>query len=76
MGVTGVSQADYRAYQLQISKNGQTVRTVIATLDHYQYPEYYPLETEETVEYIDSWMCYGRFEKFAPPCANTKITAN
>lgn len=64
--------SDYRAYRLEISKNGQKVREVVETLDHLQYPEYYPLQTGEEIAYIESWMCFGRFDEFNQPCPNPK----
>jgi hypothetical protein len=68
--------ADYRAFQLQILKDGQKVREVIINLDHLQYPEYYPLNPGETVEYIESWMCRGRFDEETPYCPNPKSGAS
>ena len=69
--------ADYRVYQLQILKSGQPIRQEVSTLDHYQYPEYYPLRQDEEISYITSWMCKGRqpAEAFNPPCPNPGETS-
>lgn len=60
---------EYRTYELLItnSTSGNT-RTVVSTLDHIQYPYYYPLNQGETIQYVDSWMCWGNTEKFKPLC--------
>ena len=63
-------RAEYRAYRLQVNLDDKPVREVISTLDHVQYPEYYPLGAGETVHYIESWMCWGRTEAFEPACEN------
>lgn len=54
-----LSRAEYRAYELSINneETGKS-RTVITTLDHNQYPQYYPLSPGETVTYVNSWMCW------------------
>lgn len=62
-------RAEYRVYKLQVSKEGNPVREVISTLDHIQYPDYYPLSAGESLTYVDSWMCWGRTEAFESPCA-------
>jgi hypothetical protein len=65
-----LAHAEYRTYRLQVTKDDKPVREVVATLDHVQYPEYYPLNANEKIEYVESWMCWGRTEAFEPPCTN------
>jgi hypothetical protein len=62
-------QAEQRVYRLNIMKGETKVREVTTTLDHIQYPDYYPLGAGETVQYAESWMCWGRSEAFEPPCS-------
>lgn len=64
------SGAEYRAFELQIDdieKNKS--RSVITVLDHIQYPHYYPLNKNETIAYIDSWMCFDNMSYFRKVCA-------
>ena len=65
--------AEYRVYQLEIenSETGQT-RNVQSTLDHIQYPRYYPLERDEVISYVDSWMCWENTNGFRPACERTE----
>lgn len=52
------ANAEYRAYELKIedTEKGKS-RTVVSTLDNLQYPRFYPLEKNEVISYVDSWMC-------------------
>ncbi len=61
--------AEYRAYELLIENPEKgTQRKVISTLDHMQYPKYYPLNGGETVSYVDSWKCYHNGSQFQDTC--------
>jgi len=62
--------AEYRAYELRIdnSTTGKSY-TVISFLDHLQYTGYYPLNKDDTVHYVDSWMCWENSSQFKKPCA-------
>lgn len=64
------ARAEYRAYELKI-ENTETNkgRTEISTLDHLQYPRYFPLAAGEKISYVDSWMCRGNTSNFKKPCA-------
>ena len=64
-----LAEAEYRAFELSV-RNVQTgtERRVASTLDHIQYPEYFPLSLGESVEYVRSWMCWGRTDNFQPIC--------
>lgn len=66
------ARAEYRAYRLQISNQGQS-REVITNFDHLQYPQVYPLESGESVAYLNSWMCWGRMGS-TPPCQDPKTS--
>lgn len=63
------SLAEYRAYQLLI-KNTETgtERSVVSTLDHLQYPTYHPLNSQETISYVTSWMCWGTSDHHQDIC--------
>jgi hypothetical protein len=64
-------QAEYRAYQLLIqNQTTGTEKTVLSTLDHLQYPGYYPVAADERVSYVTSWRCYGRTGNFRRICPN------
>ena len=61
--------AEYRTFELLIENTEKnTSRTVISNMDHLQYPRYYPLQKNETIQYVDSWMCWGNMAHGAPPC--------
>lgn len=61
--------AEYRAFELKIENVEKSkVRTVITTLDHLQYPRLYPVEKDEIVTYVDSWMCRENMSNFRPAC--------
>lgn len=54
------SLAEYRAYELIIENTEDgSQRKVVTTLDHMQYPTYYPVKQSEKVSYVKSWMCWG-----------------
>jgi len=46
-----------------------TSRIVITTLDAGQYPEYYYVAPDETIQMQDSWMCWGNTGQGRAPCA-------
>jgi hypothetical protein len=66
-----LASAEYRAYKLNITKHG-TSREILTNFDHHQYPGVYPLDADETIEYVDSWMCWGRQGVDVPPCPDPK----
>lgn len=64
------AKAEYRAFELEIEDvDSGEIRRVVSTLDHIQYPEYYPLKPTEQIFYVDSWMCRGRTNN-RPICPN------
>lgn len=55
-----IASAEYRAYELQIiDKDKKPIRKVINTLDPNQYPGYHPLNPNEQILLLDTWMCWG-----------------
>lgn len=61
--------AEYRAYMLEITPaEGQEPVQVVSVLDDIQYPEYYPLRTGETIQLVQSWMCWERSDHFKAIC--------
>lgn len=80
------ASAEYRVFELIISKKTkdgklQPVRSVTHSLDPIQYPEYYPLNPDEIISYVNTWMCRGNTSQFKPYCPNPKkstqpLTAN
>lgn len=66
--------AEYRVFQLQIDnvETGKT-RQVQSTLDHLQYSRLYPLEKNEVITYVDSWMCWENTNNFRPACTRQAL---
>ena len=63
--------AEYRVFRLQIyDSQGQPLRQINSTLDHLQYPAYYPLNPGEAIAYLDSWMCWQRSDHSDTLCAD------
>lgn len=63
------SISEYRAFELNIvNRTSGTSKKVYSTLDHIQYPQYYPLQKDEVAEYVDSWMCWENAEMYKPLC--------
>lgn len=62
--------AENRIFLLQIS-NLKTLksRTVYSSLDPLQYKNFYPLNRDEVIEYIDTWRCKGHTGYLRIPCA-------
>lgn len=65
--------AEYRVFQLKVYKEtpqGQVavpasvseegVKIFLSNLDPEQYVGYFPLEKDEKIKYIATWMCRGR----------------
>lgn len=68
-----LAQAEYRAFELAIVNNESgNEKRIITTLDHLQYPDYYPLSKGESLVYVDSWMCWDNTSGFQDICPNTK----
>ena len=69
--------AEYRTYELKIKDHSnQKERLIITTFDHIQYTDYYALNPNESIEYVDSWMCWGNTANFKSPCPKPKRTAS
>jgi len=64
--------AEYRAFQLQITKQTdkgpEVIKTFISTLDPDQYKDFHLLNEQEQITYIDTWMCQGRTDQYTPIC--------
>lgn len=77
MLISAPCAAEYRAYQLIIRNvDSGTERTVLSTLDHLQYGEYFPVARNEVVEYGTSWRCRGRTGDFQKICADPRNPAS
>jgi hypothetical protein len=72
--------AEYRAFQLQITKQTEkgpeVLKTFISTLDPDQYKDFYLLNEGEQITYIDTWMCFGRTDQHTPTCPSPRSTSN
>jgi len=67
--ITLGAHAEYRAFELAIENTEKgTTRTVITTFDQLQYPKYHPVDKNEVVRYVDSWMCFENMSHFKPTC--------
>ncbi len=66
--------AEYRVFVLKITKPSQdktlppASRTIQSSLDPTQYRGYYPVASDEQIEYVDTWMCKGRTGDFQDYC--------
>ncbi|HRK08381.1 MAG TPA: hypothetical protein PLZ57_11480 [Pseudobdellovibrionaceae bacterium] len=67
------ASAEYRAFLLQItdSRSGSE-RLVISTLDELQYRDYYHLHPAESLQRLDTWMCWARSDHGQPICPNPR----
>ena len=63
------AKAEYRVFELEIT-NPDTgkKRTVVTTLDPFQYIDYYHVLNRESVYYTRTWMCYGDTSGYKEPC--------
>lgn len=71
------AHAEYRAFLLRIEKlnNPEEFRLVQSNLDPLQYADYYPVQSDERIYYIDTWMCRGRYHRttgFAKICESPR----
>ncbi|MCB0368385.1 MAG: hypothetical protein KDD45_02835, partial [Bdellovibrionales bacterium] len=48
------------------------IRTFLSNLDPEQYVGYYPLESQQKIRYIDTWMCEGPTNG-KPYCPNPRL---
>ena len=61
--------AEYRVYLHKIVYiPTQAERLVKSTLDVQQYRLYFQVGSNETIENVDTWMCFGRTDYFANLC--------
>lgn len=63
--------AEYRVFDLRIYTESSS-RSMASTLDPLQYKEYYPLQSNEKIEYTDTWMCKGRTNNYQDLCPNPR----
>jgi hypothetical protein len=61
-------KAEYRVFQLRLSKANGDFKEVLSTLDPYQYSSYYPVDPDVSIEYVDSWRCLGDTSNFLNYC--------
>jgi len=53
--------AEYRVFELKIVHvDEDTERSVLSTLDQYQYPSYHPVSLRERIDLVDHWLCPER----------------
>ncbi len=53
--------AEYRVFELKIVHvDKDTERSVLSTLDQYQYPTYHPVSLRERIDLVDHWLCPER----------------
>lgn len=74
------ARAEYRAFLLRIEKlnNPEEFRLVQSNLDPLQYADYYPVQSDERIYYVDTWMCRGRYHRttgFAKICESPRAAA-
>ena len=62
--------AEYRVYLLDLDLGNDKHITIVSTLDHVQFPEWYYGMHVKKVEYLDSWMCFGDSSGYKEHCPN------
>jgi hypothetical protein len=63
------ANAEYRVFTLLVSNlKNQEARQIETTLDPEQYATIYPLNKDEYISYVDTWMCKGRTDKLRAHC--------
>lgn len=67
--VTIKSLAEYRVFTLMITntKTGEN-KQFDSTLDPEQYITFFPLTSDEIIEYTQTWRCKGRTSDFKAHC--------
>lgn len=68
-------QAEYRVFLLKLSKPDGSFKEVQSTLDAYQYTQYYAIDPDVSVEYLDSWICLGYTGASTPYCLRPQKTS-
>ena len=64
-----VAFGEYRVFELKISNpDTKKTRTVVTTMDPFQYVDYFPVLARESIYYTNTWMCYGDTSKYTKPC--------
>ena len=67
------TSAEYRAFWLKIDNpKTKSFRTEVSSLDPGQYVRYHPLRAEETIVYLDTWMCKDRTGPLEPECKSPR----
>ena len=58
--LSSVAKAEYRVFLLQIENPKKSeIRYIKSTLDPEQYKTLYPVHSDETISYTQTWRCYG-----------------
>ena len=73
------ANAEYRVFLLRIGTYGSPppYRAVKSNLSPRQYTGYYPLNPGEVIDYVDTWMCYGRKkDQYCPSPRNEQEILN
>lgn len=61
--------AEYRVFELKLTNTKtKEVRYEVSTLDQYQYQGYLYLHRDETIELVDTWMCWKRGDNYKLNC--------
>jgi len=64
-----LSFAEYRAFTLLITNNKLgTNKQFDSTLDPDQYKFFFPITSDETIHYIDTWLCKGNTSRLDQIC--------
>ena len=65
------AKAEYRAFLLRIT-GPQGERLVKSNHDPEQYVGYFPIQQNEQIVYVDTWMCKGRTSDFRQICPSPR----
>ncbi|MFP5518731.1 MAG: hypothetical protein ACLGGX_02415 [Bdellovibrionia bacterium] len=78
IGLATSAMAEYRVFLLEITttSNDPSIppekKVFPSTLDPEQYRGYYPVQNNQTIKYLDTWLCVGRTGGFKPLCPNPR----
>ncbi len=66
--------AEYRVFKLQFMNSKTNVtRQIQSTLDPEQYQSVYPVGTDESLTYVQTWRCKGNTNHYQSHCQSPEL---
>lgn len=73
--ISFIAWGEYRVFTLVFKDSeGNILRELNSNLDPDQYRAFYPVANDQTLIYVDTWMCRGRTNQL-PICPNPKLVS-